>query len=71
MNTMKVISRGSIGLNGAVFLILFTLKLTGVITWSWLAVTAPLWITAACLLIIALAITVIYAAYSVITGSYK
>ena len=71
MNTIKVISRGSIGLNCTISLILFTLKLTGVITWSWLAVTAPLWITATFLLVIALAIAVVYIAYSVITGSHK
>ena len=29
------------------FLLFLTLKLTGVITWSWWAVTAPLWIAGA------------------------
>lgn len=32
-----------IGLLGAVFLVFLTLKLIGVITWSWWWVTAPLW----------------------------
>lgn len=32
-----------IGLLGLVFLIFLTLKLCGVITWSWWWVTAPLW----------------------------
>ncbi|OZE77183.1 hypothetical protein CH305_18270 [Rhodococcus sp. 15-649-2-2] len=32
-----------IGFTGALFLVFLVLKLTGVITWSWWAVTAPLW----------------------------
>jgi hypothetical protein len=28
------------------FLIFFALKITGVINWSWWAVTSPIWITA-------------------------
>jgi hypothetical protein len=29
----------------ALFLVFLTLKLTGIITWSWVWVTAPLWLT--------------------------
>lgn len=36
-------SSGGIGLLGALFLVLLTLKLLGKITTSWLWVTAPLW----------------------------
>lgn len=36
-------SDGGIGLLGALFLVLLTLKLLGKITLSWLWVTAPLW----------------------------
>lgn len=32
-----------VGFFGLLFLIFLTLKLTGVIGWSWLWVTAPLW----------------------------
>lgn len=33
-----------IGLPGILFIVFLALKLTGVIAWSWLWVTAPLWI---------------------------
>lgn len=33
-----------IGFPGLLFLLFLTLKLTGVIAWSWLWVTSPLWI---------------------------
>lgn len=33
-----------IGMTGALFLVFLVLKLTGLITWSWWWVTAPLWI---------------------------
>jgi hypothetical protein len=43
-NETKVQPRGTgIGFMGALALILITLKLTGVINWSWWMVTAPLW----------------------------
>lgn len=49
---------GGIGLMGALFLVLLTLKLLGKITLSWFWVTAPLWgglaIAAAILLVIAI-----------------
>ena len=37
----------------ALFLVFLTLKLTGVIAWSWWWVTAPLWIPAAFAVLIA------------------
>ena len=42
-NSNNVRSSG-IGLSGAVFLVFLVLKLTGHIDWSWLWVTAPLWL---------------------------
>lgn len=36
-----------IGLPGILFIVFLVLKLTGVVAWSWLWVTAPLWIGAA------------------------
>lgn len=33
-----------LGLCGVLFIVFLTLKLAGVIAWSWLWVTAPLWI---------------------------
>jgi nitrate/nitrite transporter NarK len=49
---------GGIGLLGAMFLIFMTLKLCGVIDWSWWWVTAPLWavpalLIAACVVVVA------------------
>ncbi|MFE7744400.1 hypothetical protein [Nocardia sp. NPDC057455] len=44
--TTTAASTGSsgIGFGGALFLVLLVLKLTGYIDWSWLWITAPLWI---------------------------
>ena len=36
-------SSGGVGFFGLMFLIFMTLKLTGVIDWSWWWVTSPLW----------------------------
>ena len=41
---MKSTQSGSTNLTTILFLIFLTLKLTGVIDWSWWWVTAPLWI---------------------------
>jgi len=40
-------SSGGIGLAGTLTIIFIILKLTEVITWSWLWVLSPLWISAA------------------------
>lgn len=37
-------SNSEIGFSGVLFFIFLTLKLCNVISWSWLWVTAPLWI---------------------------
>ena len=39
----STVNSGGIGFFSALFLIFLTLKLTGVINWSWWLVTAPLW----------------------------
>lgn len=53
---------GGIGLPGAVFLVFLILKLCGVLEWSWIWVTAPLWIpagiTAVVLVVMALVVGV-------------
>jgi len=38
-------SGGSIGFAGLLTILFIALKLTGVITWSWLWVLSPLWIS--------------------------
>ena len=42
----------NIGLPGLLFLLFTTLKLTGVISWSWWWVTAPLWISSLLIILI-------------------
>ena len=42
---VTVTQRGSIGFVGLLTLVFITLKLTGVIAWSWWWVLAPLWIS--------------------------
>lgn len=46
-NTNNTSKAGGVGFLGLLALIFITLKLTGVIGWSWLWVLAPLWIPAA------------------------
>lgn len=43
----KNISKGGIGFVGLLTIAFIILKLCGVITWSWLWVLSPLWITVA------------------------
>lgn len=43
-----------IGIVGAMFIAFLVLKLAGVIAWSWWWVTAPLWISGACTLLLLL-----------------
>lgn len=44
-NTQNQSFSFNIGLPGLLFLLFTTLKLTGVINWSWWWITAPLWIS--------------------------
>lgn len=61
-------SRSSgIGLTGAVFIVFLVLKLVGVIDWSWWAVTAPLWGSAALVLVVA----VVFGIGALITAALK
>lgn len=43
---------GGIGLGGVLFIVFLVLKLCHVISWSWLWVTAPLWIPMAIVVLI-------------------
>ena len=45
MSDKKSTSSSGIGFPGLLAILFITLKLTGVITWSWLWVLAPIWIT--------------------------
>lgn len=41
---MKKVLNNGINFNGLLFITFLVLKLTGVIDWSWIWITAPLWI---------------------------
>ena len=56
---------GGIGFSGLLGLLFITLKLCGVINWSWWWVLAPLWIPIALVIIIMLVAVII----AIITGS--
>lgn len=49
---------GGVGLAGATFLVFLTLKLTGIINWSWWWVTAPLWGVTALVVLIVLGVVI-------------
>lgn len=57
-NTKSSVAVGGtgIGFPGLLAIVFITLKLTGVITWSWLWVLAPLWIPLAFALAIGMAV---------------
>lgn len=53
MSTQKTTNGGNgIGFGTVLFIVFLTLKLTGVIAWSWWWVTAPLWIPAAVIVLV-------------------
>ncbi len=45
MSDNKSTSSSGIGFSGLLVILFIALKLTGYITWSWLWVLAPIWIT--------------------------
>lgn len=52
--TVSSSSSGGIGFVGLLTIAFIVLKLTGFITWSWLWVLSPIWITVLLVLLIAL-----------------
>jgi hypothetical protein len=56
-------SSNNVGFTGLLFIVFLVLKLTGVISWSWWWITAPLWGTFA-LLFIVLGIVVLWVRYT-------
>jgi hypothetical protein len=55
----KKYEQHGLGFVEALGLLFIMLKLTGVITWSWLWVLCPLWISAAIVIVIGLAIFIL------------
>ena len=62
MKEKKEIKTVGLGFFEALTLLFIALKLTGCITWSWLWVLSPLWLTFVVAVLIALIIVVITAA---------
>ena len=54
---------GGVGFTGLLTIVFITLKLLGVIDWSWLWVLSPIWITAI-LVVLVLVITLVIAIFS-------
>lgn len=52
---------GGIGFGGLLTIAFIVLKLCGVITWKWIWVLSPLWISAAIVILIFLIALIIYA----------
>ena len=52
---------GGIGFIGLLIIVFITLKLCGVISWSWVWVLAPIWITLAVAILIVIAVVIITA----------
>ncbi len=59
MNKDENTSDGGIGFCGLLTIAFIVLKLTGFIDWSWWWVLAPIWVSIALIVIMALIITVI------------
>ena len=59
MNEKKEIKTVGLGFFEALTLLFIALKLTGVITWSWLMVLSPLWLTLSVSVFIAVVIVLI------------
>lgn len=57
------VTYNGIGLPGFMFLIFLTLKLCGIINWSWWWVTSPIWIPVSLVVIIFFIIFAIYIAF--------
>jgi len=60
-------SSSSIGFSGALTVLFVGLKLTGQITWPWLWVLSPIWISA----LIAIAILTIILIAAIVAGLFK
>ncbi len=60
--TVTVNSGPSIGFGGLLTLLVITLKLTGVVAWSWVWVLAPLWIPVAFFLAVLLVVLLVVVA---------
>ena len=60
-------SSGNFGIGSALLVVFITLKLCGVISWSWIWVLSPLWIP----ICLAFVFLIIYAIAKDIIGAFK
>lgn len=67
MSSNSSSSSSGIGFSGLLTILFIGLKLTGHITWSWVWVLSPLWISA----LIFLAIVAIILIFAIIGGAFK
>jgi hypothetical protein len=67
MSSSSSSSSGGIGFSGLLTVLFVGLKLTGHITWPWLWVLSPIWISA----LIAIAIITILLIAAIVTGVFK
>ena len=55
MSSSLSISSGGIGFAGLLAIVFITLKLLGKVTWSWLWVLSPMWISVSTIVVLVLA----------------
>jgi hypothetical protein len=67
MSSNNSSSSGGIGFTGLLTILFIGLKLTGHITWSWLWVLSPIWIS----ILVALAILAIVFIVALVNGWFK
>lgn len=67
MGTRVETASPGVGFGGILFVVFLTLKLTGYIDWSWLWVTAPLWIPFA----IFAAFTVVFLLFAALAAALR
>lgn len=60
MSENTTTASGGIGFGGLLTIVFIVLKLCGVITWKWIWVLSPLWISAALVLVIFLLVFIVY-----------
>ena len=61
MSESKGTVSGGIGFGGLLTIAFIVLKLCGVITWKWLWVLSPLWISAGLAILIFIVVMIVYA----------
>jgi hypothetical protein len=67
MSSSSSSSSGGIGFSGLLTVLFIGLKLTGQITWPWIWVLSPIWISA----LIAIAIITIFLIAAIVAGVFK